>query len=101
MRRTLLILVAFLLAPVCVAQAGGNHKVKVAGCVMSINGQFKLLTQDGPAFVLKGDHNALLGYTGMLIEVTGTVDPASKSSPKGDPEILRISKLKKLADTCE
>jgi len=81
-------------------QQAGSSKVKVAGCVESLNGKFQLITQQG-TYVLKGDHDTLFGYTGKLVEVTGNVDAAAKSQPPEIPVVLHVTKLKKLADACQ
>ena len=105
--RKALVVVVVLFAVRCFAQqSGGNGAsssgtVKVSGCVMSLGGSFRLLTQAGSSYVLKGDHDTLFSYNGMLVEVKGTVSPGKKSSSQGAPVTLHVSKLKKLADTCQ
>ena len=86
--------VAFLAA--CFGQQPDHTHLTVSGCVMNVNGSFKLLAHD-QTYVLKGHHNELFSYSGKLTEVTGTV---SKSSHQGVPVVLNITKLKKLADSC-
>lgn len=97
MRKTCVVLIAVLLAAMCVAQQRGT--VKVTGCITSINGSFQLITHDGNTYVLKGDHDTLLGYGDKLAEVTGTISPGK--SPQGAPTVLHVTKLKKLADFCQ
>ena len=99
MRRAVVVLIVFLFLLECVAQQSDHGPVTVSGCVMSVNGTFKLLTPSR-TYVLKGHQNALFGYNGKLVEVTGTVDAASKSAPEGIPVVLHVTKLKKLADFC-
>jgi hypothetical protein len=79
---------------------GGSagHTVTVSGCVMNMNGTFRLLTP-GQTYILKGRQNALFSYNGKLVEVTGTVDSAENPSP-GIPVVLHVTKLKKIADFC-
>ena len=96
MRKASIILVVALLLTVCAGQQADHSPVTVAGCVMNVNGSFKLLTQD-QTYILKGHHNELFGYNGKLIEVTGTV---TQPSHPGLPVVLNITKIKKLADTC-
>jgi hypothetical protein len=96
MRKASILLIVVALLAVCVGQQADHSPITVAGCVMSVNGSFKLLTQD-QTYTLKGHHNALFGYNGKLIEVTGTV---SHPSHPGVPVVLTITKLKKLADSC-
>jgi hypothetical protein len=93
-----LFLFAILILTQCFGQQAGHTTVTVSGCLMSMNGRFKLMTP-GHTYVLKGHQNSLFSYNGMLLEVTGTVDTTSKPSP-GIPVVLHISSVKKLADTC-
>jgi hypothetical protein len=97
MRRASIILIVTVLLAECIAQQTDHSPIKVAGCVMNVNGSFKLLTQD-QTYVLKGHHNELFSYNGKLIEVTGTV--SSDLSHPGVPVVLHVTKLKKLADSC-
>jgi urea transporter len=94
MRKASVVLVVVLFLAQFVGQQ--TEHITVAGCVMNVNGSFKLHTQD-QTYVLKGHHNELFGYNGMLIEVTGTV---SHPTHPGLPAVLTITKLKKLADSC-
>jgi len=100
MRKLYALLVIVMFAGASLGQQAGSSKVKVAGCVQAVNGKFELITQKGN-YVLKGDHDALFGYTGKLVEVTGKVDAAAKSQPPELPVVLHVSKLKKLADACQ
>ncbi len=77
------------------ASAGGTGTVTVVGCVNSINGYFTLGTRRGDLYRLKGDHDALFGYIGKEVAISGT----AKSSEKG--RTLEISKIKKVSDTCQ
>jgi hypothetical protein len=86
-----------LLVAECIGQQS-RHPVTVAGCIMNVNGEFRLLTASR-TYVLKGKHDTLLGYNGKQVEVAGTVE--GPSQPQGVPVVLHISKLKKLADVCQ
>ena len=99
MRKGSIFVIALLLLAQCVGQQS-NHSVTVAGCVMNVNGEFHLLTRD-KTYVLKGKHDTLLGYSGKQVEVVGTTDAASASSPQGVPVVLHITRLKKVADFCQ
>jgi hypothetical protein len=99
MRKASVILVVVLLLAECVGQQADHSTVTVAGCVMSVNGTFKLLAHD-QTYVLKGHHNELFSYMGKLIEVTGKVNGGNSSSHPGVPVVLNVTKLKKLADSC-
>ncbi|MGA7462144.1 MAG: hypothetical protein WBW69_18075 [Candidatus Korobacteraceae bacterium] len=83
------------MAAVCAAQQTGSA-VKVTGCVISVNGSFQLTTHEGKTYVLKGDHDTLLGYGNMVVQITGTISAA----PQGTPTVLHVTKIKKLADFC-
>src|SRR5271166_3388673 len=96
--RKVCVVFVVVLATLALAQQSSKQPIKVAGCVMSINGEFRLLTQ-GQTYTLKGDHDTLFSYSGMQVEVTGTVDP-SKAADRGVPVVLHVTKLKKLADSC-
>ncbi len=98
MRKALIVLVAVLFVAQCFGQPAGHTNVTVAGCVINMNGTFRLMTRD-QTYVLKGHHSALFGYNGKLVEVTGTVDAASESS--GIPVVLHVTHLKKLAEFCQ
>jgi hypothetical protein len=99
MRKGSIFLIALLLLAQSVGQQS-NHSITVAGCVMSVNGEFHLLTRDR-TYVLKGKHNTLLGYSGKQVEVMGTTDAGSASSSQGVPVVLHITRLKKVADFCQ
>jgi hypothetical protein len=99
MRKASIFLIVMLLLVPCVGQQS-NHKVTLAGCVMSVNGEFHLLTRD-KTYILKGKHDTLLGYNGKQVEVIGTTDAGSAGSPQGVPVVLHITKLKKVADFCQ
>ena len=98
MRKVFVLLFVVLLLTQCFGQQTASEPVKLSGCLMNMNGRFKLLTQ-GQTYVLKGHKNELFSYNGMLVEVTGTVETAKSHSP-GMPMILHITRVKKLADTC-
>lgn len=97
MRKSSVIAVIVLLAAVCLGQQSAGTSIKVSGCVESINGEFRLIAQ-GQTYILKGDHDTLFEYTGMLVEVTGKLDKVPSSQTV--PAVLHVTKLKKLADTC-
>ena len=97
MRKAAVVLVVVLFVAECLSQQAGHTTVTVSGCVMNMNGTFRLLTPD-QTYVLKGQHSALFSYNGKLVEVTGTVDTANKSP--GVPVVLHVNHLKKLADFC-
>ncbi len=96
--RKVCVVFVVVLATLALAQQSSPKPIKVAGCVMSINGEFRLLAE-GEVYTLKGDHDTLFSYSGMQVEVTGTVD-SQKASDRG-PMVLHVTKLKKLADTCD
>jgi hypothetical protein len=100
MRKTSIVLVAVLLTAVCVSQQTGSATVKVTGCLISLNGSFQLTTDAGKTYILKGDHDTLLGYGNMLVQVTGKISAADKSAPQGAPTVLHVTKIKKLAEFC-
>lgn len=100
MRTGLIVLVVGLCSAACFAQQTGNTTITVSGCMIGINGSFKLSTHDGMRYVLTGHHSTLFGYDGMLVEVTGTVK-AAKPSSQAQTETLHVAKVKKLADSCE
>jgi len=77
-----------------------DSTITVSGCLMNMNGSFKLLSHGEPVYKLQGDHNSLFSYNGMLVTVTGTIKAADKQLPRGVPVILHVAHLKKLADTC-
>ena len=97
MRKASIVLVVALFVAECFGQPAGHTTVTVSGCVMNMNGTFRLLTPD-QTYVLKGHHSALFSYNGKLVEVTGTVE-AGNQSP-GIPVVLHVTHLKKLADFC-
>ncbi len=99
MRKGLLFLIVLVLLVPCVGQQS-NHSITFAGCVMSVNGEFHLLTRDR-TYILKGKHDSLLAYSGKQVEVMGTTDPGSSSSPQGVPVVLHVTRLKKVADFCQ
>jgi hypothetical protein len=99
MRKASIFLIVLFLLLQCVGQQS-NHSVTLAGCVMSVNGEFHLLTRDR-TYILKGKHDTLLGYSGKQVEVTGTTDSGNASSPQGVPVVLHVTRVKKVADFCQ
>ncbi len=99
MRKLSIALLMFVLLAQCFGQPSGRT-VTVAGCVVSVNGEFHLQTPSR-TFILKGHHDTVLGYNGKQVEIVGTVDGGSQSQPQGVPVVLHISKIKKIADFCE
>jgi hypothetical protein len=98
MRKISIAMLTFFLLAQCIGQT--SRTVTVAGCVVSVNGEFQLQTP-GRTFILKGRHDTVLGYSGKQVEIVGTVDAGGKSSPQGVPVVLHISKIKKVADFCQ
>ena len=98
--RRLSIMVAILVFATNSFAQHAHHNVTVAGCVMNMNGKFRLLTH-GQTYILKGHQSELFSYNGTLMEVTGTVDDTGKSPTPGIPVVLHITSLKKLADSCQ
>ena len=58
MRKVSIVLLALVLITECFGQQSGETTVTVAGCVMNVNGTFRLVTH-GQLYVLKGQHNSL------------------------------------------
>lgn len=77
------------------AASGGTRGVTVVGCVNSLNGYFTLETRSGEAYLLKGDHDALFGHIGKQVAISGTMTGSKKA------QILKISAMKKISDTCQ
>ena len=100
MRKALIVLLLVLISAPCFGQHAGDTTIIVSGCMIGMNGSFKLSTHGGGLYVLKGDHSALFGYNGMLVEVTGTVK-ATKTPAQARPVTLHVIKVKKLADSCQ
>jgi hypothetical protein len=99
MRKASIALAIVLFLPECFGQQTDHTHLTLAGCVMNMNGSFKLLAHDR-TYILKGHQSELFSYNGKLMEVTGTVDAAHKSSSPNIPMVLHITKLKKLAESC-
>jgi hypothetical protein len=83
----------------CFGQHASQEPVTVSGCVMNMNGRFRILAH-GETYILKGHHSELFGYNGKLVEVTGTVESHTKTPSPGIPLVLHITSVRKLADTC-
>jgi len=99
MRKVFVLLFVVLLLTQCFGQQTASEPVKLSGCLMNMNGRFRLMTQ-GHTYVLKGHQSELFSYNGMLVEVTGTVDAHSKSQQAGIPIVFHVTAVKKLAETC-
>ena len=100
MRNVSIVLLIVLISTACVGQHAGETTITVSGCMIGMNGSFKLSTHEGGLYVLKGDHSTMFSYNGMLVEVTGTVK-AAKTSSQTKPVTLHVIKVKKLADSCQ
>ena len=100
MRNASIIFFVVLSSAACIGQHAGETTITVSGCMIGMNGSFKLSTHEGGLYVLKGDHSTLFGYNGMLVEVTGTIKTA-KTSSHAKPVTLHVTKVKKLADSCQ
>jgi hypothetical protein len=101
MRNTVIVLFVALFSVACYGQQAGDTTITVSGCMIGINGSFKLSTHEGQSYILKGDHSTLFSYNGMVVEVTGTVKAVNKSSSHAKPTTLHVTKVKKLADSCQ
>lgn len=74
----------------------------IEGCVVGVNGAFRLSTANGETYMLQGDHSTLLSYNGMQVRVTGTVKkPPRGTSTRGAPRTLKVSDIKKVSQTCQ
>ncbi len=100
MLKAYVVLFAMLILAPCCAQQAGHTAITVSGCLMNVNGRFKLHTPS-QTYVLKGHQNSLFSYNGMLVEVIGTVETQSKTQSPGIPVVLHFSSVKKLADSCQ
>jgi hypothetical protein len=96
MRKASIALLLLSLVPLAIAQ---SKHVTIAGCVLNANGSFRLMTKTH-TYILKGHQNALFGFNGKMVEISGTEDPPP-SAAEGVPTVLHISKIKKLADFCQ
>ena len=101
MRITSTLLCVLVLLGACSAQQSGQSTVTVAGCLMGINGSFKLLSKGGERLLLKGSHSQLFSYNGMLVEITGTIATKNNPATEAKPRTLHVTKIKKLADSCQ
>lgn len=99
MKEVSIALILFLFLGVCFGQQASPDPVTVSGCVMNMNGRFKLLTH-GETYILKGHHSEMFSYNGKLVEVTGTVESHTKTPSPGIPLVLHIKSVRKLAETC-
>jgi hypothetical protein len=77
------------------APSTASGAITVVGCVGSINGYFTLGTRRGDVYRLKGDHDALLGYNGKEVVISGTIGPTARD------RTLQISTIKKVSDSCQ
>ena len=103
MRGWCLVCCCFLLSLAALAAPSDSAQPKtIEGCVISINGAFRLNLPNGSSYILKGDHSTLFSYNGMQVQVTGTVKKSSgSSSASGVPQTLKVSDIKKVHDTCQ
>lgn len=77
------------------SSASSNDPVTVEGCIVQMNGAFRLLTHQG-SFKLKGDHNSMFSLNGTWVSITGMLSHKEQRFPT-----LTVTKLKKLADNCQ
>jgi hypothetical protein len=101
MRIASVLIVLVLFSAACFGQEAGDSSTVMSGCLVGLNGSFKLITSDGHRYVLRGSHSTLFSYNGMLVEVTGTVNTGKKPGLPTKPATLHVTKVKKLADTCQ
>lgn len=103
MRGWFLVFCLCLLSLTALGAPSPNSQPKtIEGCVISINGAFRLNMPNGQSYILKGDHSSLFSYNGMQVQVTGTVKkPSNSSSSTGVPQTLKVSDIKKIHDTCQ
>ena len=99
MRKASVVLMLILFLGECFGQQASQEPVTVSGCMMNVNGRFRLLTH-GETYILKGHQSELFSYNGKLVEVTGTVESHTKTPSSGVPLVLHITSVKKLAETC-
>ena len=103
MRRWFLVFCSSLLSLTALGAPSPNSQPKtIEGCVISINGAFRLNLPNGQSYILQGDHSNLFSYNGMQVQVTGTVKkPSNSSASSGLPQTLKVSGIKKTHDTCQ
>ena len=101
MRTTSTLLCVLVLLTACSAQQSSQSTVTVSGCLMGMNGSFQLLSNGGARLLLKGSHSQLFSYNGMLVEITGTINTKNNPATEAKPRTLHVSKIKKLADSCQ
>jgi hypothetical protein len=99
MRKASVVLMLIFSLGECFGQQASQGPVTVSGCVMNMNGRFKLLTH-GQTYILKGHQSELFSYNGKLVEVTGTEESHTKTPSPGIPLVLHVTSVKKLAETC-
>ena len=80
--------------------SSSTQPVTIEGCVMGINGAFRLSTANGQTYLLKGHHSSMFNYNGKQVRITGTVDKPQKGSA-GAPRTLHITDIKKVSDSCQ
>jgi hypothetical protein len=72
----------------------------IEGCVISMNGAFRLNTANGETYLLQGRHGSMFNYNGKQVRITGTVDKPQKGS-SGAPRTLHVTDITKVYDTCQ
>jgi hypothetical protein len=72
----------------------------IEGCVLGINGGFRLNTANGETYLLKGHHSSMFNYNGKQVRITGTMKKSEKGSA-GAPRTLQVTDIKKVYDTCQ
>ena len=77
-----------------------TRPITIEGCVIGVNGAFRLSTANGETYLLKGHHSSLFDYNGKQVRITGTVSKPEKGS-SGAPRTLKVTEIKKVYDSCQ
>jgi hypothetical protein len=81
-------------------QSDSKQPKTIEGCVIGMNGGFRLNTANGETYLLQGRHGSMFNYNGKQVRITGTVDKAQKGS-SGAPRTLHVTDITKVYDTCQ
>ena len=79
--------------------------ITVVGCLTGMEGRYTLGTSSDQLYVVEGDPELLRRFNAVTVKVTGIIGASKHQTSHADamsyqPQTLTVSKIKKVADSC-
>jgi hypothetical protein len=79
--------------------------ITVVGCLTGIDGRYTIGTSSDKIYTVEGDPDQLRRFNSVTVKITGVVGPSKHETSHTDAlsyqlQTLTVSKIKKVADSC-